>query len=1034
MYISHFSIRRPVAATMLISMLVVFGVIGMSRLGVALFPNVDYPIVTVSTDWRNARPEEVDNEITDRLEDAVSGISGIKHITSQSMQGRSRITIEFELNKDVDIAAQEVRDKISTRQRDLPEEAEVPIIEKQDINASPIMFLAVTGPYPVEVLTKVADELLRPMVQKIEGVGAVEVRGGREREIHVRLYRERLAAYELGVNEVINAIRNQHIDIPGGKIESQKQEYVIRTMGEFETAQQFNELIVATRKGTPIRVKDIGYAVASREEGRPGAKFTTQTTSERAVGLSITPRSGANDVAIARAVKKLLPELENLLYEGMSLHIATDRSLFIEQSINEVKTHLILGGILAALVIFLFLQNFRTTLISAVSIPTSIISTFACMYMMGFTMNNMTMLALAVSVGIVIDDAIVMVENIFRHRSALQKDAVKAAFDASHEIGFAIIATTCVLGGVFLPVAFMGGMIGRFFYEFSITLAFAIACSSLVALTVVPMLCSRFLKVGYSDWLVFRVFEYLMEAVTAVYRRSITVFLRHRLLMVLLSLAALGAGGWMYFIIGKEFITEEDQGRFSLRMQLPLSYSVEKGDEIMDRVLEVLRSIPEMQHAFSFSGTGGFAFVTLVPKSERERPQLAIQSEVRNRVRMIPDLRASVTSTSPLGGRARNEPVQFVLQGPSIEEIDHYSKLIMDRLESLPGYVGVNRDLEIGKPELRVIIDREKAADAGIQTRDIASAVGALIGGTDVAEFKEGGKSYDIWLRLDREERELPGDLERIWVRAANGTLMDIRNFVRLEQGVGPSVINRLDRQRSATIYANLEGKVMGDALEEVSAIADDVLPDYFATKLAGQAESFMEAGQHIWFVFILAVILTYMILAAQFESFVFPFSIMMGLPLSFLGAFGLLLLLGNTLNMYSMIGLVLLVGLAAKNGILLVEYTNQLRAKGMNVHDALVEAGTVRLRPILMTAISTVAGVIPVVLGIGEGSESRQPMGVAISGGIISSTFLTLGVVPVVYSYLDQFAHWRLFDIIKRKIMVSPAESSLPVENSPGA
>ncbi|WP_305046905.1 efflux RND transporter permease subunit [Geoalkalibacter sp.] len=1023
MFLSDMSIRRPVTATMLVASLVIFGLIGFSRLGVSLFPDVDYPMVTVTTTWDNARPEEIDNEITDQLEDAIAGVSGIKHIISQSMEGRSRITIEFELHKDLDIAAQEVRDKVSARLRRLPSEADVPVVDKLDINAQPIMWLAVTGQRAIEDLTRLADEQVRPILQKIDGVGEVRLGGAREKQVHIRLMRERLAAYRIGVDEVINAIRQQHVEIPGGKIESAEKEFLIRTVGEFETAEAFNDLIVAYRDGTPIRLSRLGYAEAGRTEERPAGRFTNRDGVERTAALGVTPRSGANEVAIARQVRALLPDIRAGLPEGMAIHVATDTTRFIEQSIDEIKFQLVLGGLAAALVILLFLQNIRTTLISAVAIPSSIIATFGCMYAMGFTMNNMSMLALVLAVGLVIDDAIVMVENIFRHRTALNKGPMLAAFEGSREIGFAIISTTLAMAGVFLPVAFMGGMIGRFFFEFAVTVAFAIACSTFVALTVVPMLCSRFLKRGSPNLQVFRVFDRGMAWLSDFYRRWMHRFLAHRVLVLLLAGAALVAGGWLYQILGKEFITEEDQSRFVVRLQTPLSYAVDKTDEVLRRVEEELRQIPEVSHFFSFTGWGGAnrasAFVTLVPKSERARSQREIQTEVRQILRRMPDVRGSATPISPLGGGQRNEDIQFVIQGPDLAEIDRISLAVMNRLEETPGYSGITRDLEIGKPEVRVRIDREKAADAGINVREIATAVGALLGGIEVATFREGGRSYDVRLRLQAEQRLLPTDIKRIYLRGGDGELRDISNFASIEEGVGPSVINRLDRQRSATVYANLEGgNLLGDAMPEVQRLAAEFLPEGYTTKFTGSAETFQETDQYVIFAFLLATLLTYMVLAAQFESFSQPFAIMMGLPMAFLGAFGLLWLLGNTFNLFSMIGLVLLIGLVTKNGILLIDYTNQLRAKGLTLNEALVEAGATRLRPILMTAISTIAGVLPVAIGFGEGSESRQPMAVAISGGLLSSTFLTLAVLPVMYSYLDQMGRWRTVERFKNWIL----------------
>jgi HAE1 family hydrophobic/amphiphilic exporter-1 len=1028
MFLPHFSIRRPVAASVLVGALVVFGLIGVSRLGVSLYPDVDFPNVTVSTRWENARPEEIDNQVTDQLEDAISAISGIKHITSQSSQGRSQITVEFELTKDLDVAAQEVRDKVSARLRRLPSDAEVPVIDKLDINAQPILRLALTGQHAIEDLTRFAQDEVRPLLQRIEGVGEVSLGGARQKEVRLWLYRDRLIAHNVGVDEVMAAVRAQHAEIPGGRIESADKEFLIRTVGEFATPEAFNELIVAWREGTPVRLRHVGYAEAGREESLSVARFTTKEGVSRTVSVNVAPRSGANQVAIARAVKNMLPEIRGMLLEGMTLHIATDTTEFIEQSIDELKFQLFLGGLAAALTILLFLQNARTTLISALSIPTSVIAAFAAMYGMGFTLNNMTMLALVTAVGLVIDDSIVTVENIYRHRDALGKGPRRAAFDGSGEVYFAILATTAALAGVFLPVAFMGGLVGRLFFEFAVTMAFAVACSTFVAMTVVPMLSARVLTVNRDKGRVFRAFDRAIGALSAIYRRLLVWALRRRLAVVGLAALALVAGGYLFQNLGKEFITAEDQSRFTVRIRTPLAYSLDKTDELLRRVEGHLRAIPEVSHFFSISGIGGsaqnaIAIVTLVPKGERSRSQQEVQREINGILRTIPDLRGVAADISPLGGGARNEDIQLVIRGPRLEALDRYSQEIMERLEQTPGFVGLTRDLDVGKPEVRVRIDREKAADAGVSVRDVASAVGALMGGVQVGDYKEGGRTYEVRLRLVPEHRELPSDVERIWVRSRDGRLVDASGFVSVEVGVGPSVINRLDRQRSATVYANLEGLVLGEALPRVRALAEEVLSDGYTIKFAGRAETFGETGQYVAFAFTLAIILTYMVLAYQFESVLQPLAIMTGLPLAFVGAFGLLSLLGNTFNLFSMIALILLVGLATKNGILLIDFTNQLRAKGLGVHDALVEAGTTRLRPILMTAVSTVAGVVPVALGIGVGSESRQPLAVAIAGGILSSTFLTLAVVPVVYSYLEQLAGWRLVGWARGKIFAKDAE-----------
>ena len=1029
MKLPELSIKRPVTSTMMVAALVVFGIIGLTQLGIALYPDVDFPMVSVSTTWIGARPEEVDNEITDVLEDAVSAINGIEHISSTSSLNRSYINIEFELTKDTDIAAQEVRDKISAALWKIPNDAEVPVISKMDVNAQPIIWIAVTGPYAIEHLTKIADEQIRVMFQKIEGVGDVRIGGAREKEVRIWLNRDRLAAYRIGVDEVIAAIRQQHVEIPGGKIESDEKEFLIRTIGEIESAKAFSDLIVTYRDNVPIRLGLLGYAEAGREDGMGVAKFTTQGSTDKTVGIGIGPRSGANQVDIAEKVREELPKVREILPEGMEVHIAVDNTLFIVQSIDEVKSHLIIGAVMAALVIFFFLQNIRTTLISAVAIPTSIITTFACIYALGFTLNNITMLALITAVGLVVDDAIVMVENIYRHRAALGKGSMAAALEGSSEVYFAVMAATLALLSVFIPVAFMQGMVGRFFFQFAVTMSFAVLCSLFVSISFIPMLSSRFLRLQQSDEsTAFKLFNRMMDKLSQGYRMMLRWSLNHRIVIVGIAILTFVSAGFLFTKVGKEFVTSEDTSAAQISLEMPLAYSIDKTSDVLDRIVTQLRPMPEIQSAFSVSGYGGshkaMIMVNLVPPDQRDRSQKEIQIEMRKLLRTFPDVRGAVSDRSMIGGGGgRNADINLVLQGPEVEGIDKYSQEIIRRLSAIEGFTGVTRDMEIGKPEVRVLIDREKAADAGVSVSSIGQAVSVLLGGYDVANFKEGGKTYDVRLRLIREQRLLPEDIERIWIRTKKGELTDISNFTKLKMGVGPSSINRRDRQRSATVYINLQGILLGDALPMVRQISDEVLPEGYSAKFSGRSEAFGETVINIVFAFLLAVLLTYMVLAGQFESFIQPFSIMMGLPLSFVGAFGLLFLLGNTMNLYSMIGFVLLIGMVTKNGILLIDYANQQREKGMTVNDALVEAGATRLRPILMTAISTMAGVLPVVLGLGIGSESRQPLAVVICGGMMSSTVLTLAVVPVIYSYLDQLANNRLFQRIKKRVMARDAQ-----------
>ncbi len=1035
MFLPEICIRRPVTATVIVILLVIFGLIGMGRIGVMLYPDVDFPVVSVSTIWQNARPEEVDNNVTDVLEDSLGGIEGTKHIVSDSYQGVSRITLEFELYKDVDVAAQEVRDKTSTKLFELPDDAEFPIVEKIDINAQPVLWLALYGQRSIEQMTDYADRMIKPAIQRLRGVGDVVIYG-QEREVKIWLNRDRLATYNIGVDQVLQAVRSQHVDIPGGKVESPDKEFLIRTMGEFPTETAFNDLIVTYRDGTPIRIKNIGYAEAGREDLYSEARFFSGDIPHKSVAIGVAPRSGANEVAMANLVKKELEQVRKDLPPGLTLDVSSDSSVFTQESIDEVEFQLILGGIMAAVVVLLFLNNLRTALFSSLAIPTSIISAFGIIYACGFTLNNLTMLALVSATGLVIDDSIIMEENIYRHRFGLGKSAMGAALDGSREIGFAVIAATLTLTGVFLPVAFMGGIVGKFFKEFALTMAFAIACSMLVALTIEPMLASRFLKPMGENWIVFRGFNSLMQTGTKAYRRYLAWLLNHNLVVVLIILASVMLGAAFFLLLDREFVTADDQSQFMIMLEAPLSYSIYRTDETVKEAEKLIQEIPEVANYFALSGvssggeTGankGLIYVTLVPKDQRDRTQSQIMAIVREKIKQIPDLQGLVSEIGITGGASRDEDIQFVIQGSNLEELDRFSREIMARMAGTPGFVDMDRSLELEKPEIRVNIDRNKAADLGIDARTVSETVGALVGGIDVVEFKSGGESYDVRLRLLQTERALPTDVNRIWMHTQKGETVDLASIVKIETGVGPSVINRMDRQRAVIVYSNLDTTrlKLGQATKILDAIIADVVPQGYKTMYVGRSEAFRETGAYIAFAFMLAVVLTYLVLAAQFESFIHPFSIMMSLPFSFVGAFGMLLLTGNSFNLFSMIAMVLLVGLPTKNGILLVDRTNQLRRQGLSLNEAIVEAAGTRLRPILMTAVSTMAGVIPVALGIGVGAESRQAMGTAITGGLLSSTFLTLILVPIVYSWLDRFTRLKLFSSLKKRIWVQGDEET---------
>jgi HAE1 family hydrophobic/amphiphilic exporter-1 len=753
-----------------------------------------------------------------------------------------------------------------------------------------------------------------------------------------------------------------------------------------------------------------------------------------AVGLGIQKQSGTNTVEVVNRVKKELENIKKTLPPGMEIGIAFDQSTFINRSINEVQHHLIFGGFLAVLAVFIFLQNVRTTLISAVALPVSVIATFALLRAFGFTFNNMTMLALSLSIGILIDDAIIVIENIHRHIEDGMAPAEAASF-ATSEIGLAVMATTFAIVAIFLPVAFMKGIIGRFFLQFALTVVFAVLVSLIVSFTLTPMMASIFLKAHEKraqsnpasssrfapvfvirDW-----WERGYKRTETLYRGLLDVSLRHRGLVIFLAFLSVVVSAFMVMVMGKEFVPPEDQSRFIVRLEAPVDYSVDQADEMFSKAENIVKQTPEVASALYIQGYGrtvqinkGIILVSLQKKSERKKSQEQIKRELRRKFIEIPGLKGTAEDISLIGGGVRNVPIQYSIRGLDLSALQSYTRQIVGEFSKLPGIVDVDTSLEAGKPELNVFIDRDKAADLGVSVASVAEAVNLLISGeVDVTKYKDEqrGRRYDVRVRLNASDRTNPDDLGNIYVRAKDGRLVQLANLVRIQEGGGPSVINRVDRQRAINIFASLEGKPLGQAISELNAISATVLPIDYIPKYKGMAETMGESFQYLMFALILGVVMAYMILAAQFESFLHPVTVLLSMPLSFIGAFGALLLTGKTLSIFSFIGLILLMGLVKKNAILLVDYTNTLRERGMPRREAILQAGPVRLRPILMTTFAMVFGMLPVALGLGEGAETRSPMGISVIGGLLTSLFLTLVVVPVAYDLFDD-----LIEIMKGK------------------
>ena len=1016
---------------MLVMALVVLGIVSYPGIGVDLFPRIDLPIVNISTTLKGASPEIMDIDVTDKIEESVNTISGVKTITSSSTEGASNIVVEFVLEKDIDLAVQDVREKISVIRKKLPNDIDEPVVEKVDPDATPVLWLALHGQKSVRDLSTYADEILKEQLQRINGVGAIRLYGMRLRQARVWLDNDKLRSYGVTAHDVMKSLQRENIELPGGRIESGTKEYTVKVKGEFPTIQQFNEMVVGYYKGTPVRLRDIGRAEDGMQEKRTIARYNGVSS----VSVGIQKQSGTNTVEVIERIKKELEQISRSLPNGMKLAIAFDQSNFIKRSINEVQHHLVYGGFFAILAVLLFLRNFRTTIISALAIPASVVSTFAIMNAFGFTFNNMSMLALSLSIGILIDDAIIVIENIQRHIED-GKTPKEAAFFATSEIGLAVSATTLAIVVIFIPVAFMKGIIGRFFFQFGMTVVFAVLVSWFVSFTLTPMLASLYLKGKNSLRKPSRIpasvtgiieryrlshhlqrlsekLELCYENLEARYRRILAWALVHRMKVLIFAGATFLLGLSFMFFIGKEFTPSEDQSRFVIRLQTPIDYSVDEVDLMNRKAEEIVRKFPEVRSVLYTQGGGRTAetnkanlSINLVPKSERRKSQEEVKAEMRRALRKIPGLKASVENISMIGGQGRQVAIMYSIRGLELDKLENYTKEIQERLGKLPGIVDLDSSLEKGKPEVRVFIDRDKAADLGVDVATIAETANFLLSGeVEITKFKDEarGRRYDVRVRLDPENRASPDDIGQIYVRSKDGKLVMLSNIVTLKEGGGASIINRVDRQRAVTLFANLEKKPLGQAKSEVDDISSGVLTSGYSGSYKGQADMMKESFQYLLFAAILGIVMAYMVLAAQFESFAHPFTVLLSMPFSLIGAFGALFLTGKTLNIFSIIGLILLMGLVKKNAILLVDYTNILRGRGTSRKEALLEAGPVRLRPILMTTFAMIMGMMPIAIGIGEGAETRSPMAIATIGGLITSLLLTLIVIPVAYDVLDE-------------------------------
>jgi len=1011
MKLSEVSIQRPVLATVMSLAILLFGVISFTRMPVREYPDIDPPIVSITTFYRGASSNVVETEITDIIEEQLATLEGVKTLTSSSREQGSIITVEFELNRDVDQAANDVRDRISRIRGQLPAEAEDPIIAKVDTNAQPIFWLALSSARHSGLeLTEISDLVLKEKLQRLPGVGSVFIGAERRHAMRVWLDPQRMAARGLTTQEVEDAVRRENAEIPAGRVEGLGREFAVRTRGNLTTPEEFAAVIVSQEGDNLVRLGDVAEVELGAEDDRSLARYN----GEPCVGLGIVKQSKASTLEVAAEVRKSLPELSSLLPDGMRLEVAYDSSTFIRESIDEVSQTLLTSMFLVLLVIFAFLKSFRATIIPALAIPISIIGTFAVAYFLGFTINILTLLALVLAIGLVVDDAIVVLENIFRHIE-MGKSRRQAAFDGANEIGFAVLATTIALVAVFVPVAFLRGSVGRLFNEFGLSVAVAVLISGFVALTLTPMLCSRMLRPlhGTGTSRVARAFDDFFDGLDRVYGRILHGALHRRAWIVGGAVALMGLGVVLFRLLPQELVPVEDRG-FAFGIVLaPEGSTLEYTDRYMREVEALVLNLPERQVVFTAVGLGfggpgrvtdGFVFVNLKPRNERKRSQQQIVAELFPPLMAIPGVLAFVINPPSLGGQFSSSQVEYVLQAESYEELQQAVNTMMAKGSQLGYLINLDTDLRLNKPQLDITIDRDRAAGLGVSVTAIGTTLETLLGGRVVSDFKRGTKQYDVIAQLRPGARATPEAIDGIYLRGKGG-LVQLANLVKVRETVAPKELNHFNRIRSATISANLiPGVSLGRALDDLDRIVKNDLPAGVRREFAGQSREFRESSGSLYFLFIFAVVFIYLVLAAQFESFVHPFTILLSVPLAVVGALISLFVLRQSLNIYSQIGLIMLVGLVTKNAILIVEFANQLRARGQSVLEAVADAARIRLRPILMTSFTTIFGVLTIALGLGPGGEARRPLGVAVVGGLFFSTFLTLVLVPVAYSMLARF------------------------------
>ncbi|CAN5348917.1 efflux RND transporter permease subunit [soil metagenome] len=1037
-WLAEVCVKRPVFATMLILSLVVVGAFSFLSLGVDLFPKIDFPTITITVVNPGASPQEIETEITDKVEEAVNTISGIDELRSTSIEGISQVFVAFVLEKDVNVAAQEVENRVQTVIPNLPETAKQPTVQKLDTDAAPVLRISVSAPTSLREVTETAKHKIKERIESINGVGQISIIGGQERQINVWVDPDKMRSYNVTPAEVSGALRIQNMEFPSGRIDQGQTETAIRTVGKIQKPEEFNDVVVATRGGYQVKVKDLGYT----EDGGAEIRSEARLNGQPAVTLIVSKQSGQNTVAVARDIKARLAEIEPTLPKGYQMRVIGDNSIFIENSLHAIEEHLILGSILASIVVFLFLWSFRTTIIAALAIPTSIISTFALVYAMGYTLNSITMLSLTLMVGIVIDDAIVVLENIYRFVEEKGMNPFQAAIEGTREIGLAVLATTLSLMAVFVPIGFMQGIVGKFMSSFGLTASFAVGVSLIVSFTLTPMLAARLIKrhkekpetdlekvkgdaaneleksdSHYTGW---------FRRVDTVYAWMLRFSMGHRWVIISLVVLVFLSIVPLFMFVGKNFLPVDDQSQFEISVRTPEGTSLSASSQAFERVASEIRKIPGVTDTLATVGGGqqqvvnsGTIYVKLSDLGTRTKSQEMMMADAREVLsKFPPEYRTSVQIVQAFsGGGFRNANVQFLISGPDIKVLQEASEKILAKMKTIPDAVDVDTTLISGKPELQLEVDRDTAADLGVRVGDVSAALNTLVAGQDATTFNQGSDQFDVTVRAINPFRTSEEGLKRMIVPSAKLGWVTLDRVIKSKPGTGPSAIDRTNRQKQVTLLANT--KPGGSAASITSAIDSYVkelkLPAGYRTGYVGQSKEMGKAGFYFALAFMLSFIFMYIVLAAQFESFIHPITILLTLPLSIPFGIFSLLVMGQSVNIFSGLGLLLLFGVVKKNAILQIDHTNHLRAQGMSRYDAIIQANRDRLRPILMTTIALVAGMLPLVVSTGAGSGTNRSIGVLVVGGQSLCLLLTLLAVPVFYSIFDDLAELRLFRYVNQ-------------------